>query len=167
MIFVDEEKCTLCGDCIEACLSQALSLVDGKLIVDRDLCTECGACLRACLFGAIYEVQPRPVVTVIPSAAAVPQPETPAAAAPVERRGTPTLSRVASSPVWLGALPLTARFVAGLADWWLDRRRVRLTAWSRGDQTVSRRRSRDEALPAMPPTGSPGRRRRWRGGRGR
>jgi len=167
MIFVDEEKCTLCGDCVEACPWQALSLADGKLAVDRDLCAECGACLRVCLLGAIYEVESPPIVTVIPSAAAVPKPETPAASRPVAPHRTPalTLPRVVPSALWVGALPLTARFVAGLADWWLDRRR--LAASDRLARRFSRRGPRGETLPATPPPGSPGLRRRRRGGRGR
>ncbi len=48
-----QDKCTVCGRCIEACPQQANSIVDGRLTVDRKLCTACGACAKPgiCLAG--------------------------------------------------------------------------------------------------------------------
>ena len=159
MIFIDENKCTLCGDCAEACPWQALSLAEGKLVIDRDLCAECGACLRLCPVGAIYEVEPAPVVAVDGNAEPILRADTTAAARPAKPARTPALTFPATtpSPLWMGVLPLAARFVGGLADWWLDRR----------DTQVARRGLGGGTPPATPLTGSPGIRRRWRGGRGR
>jgi NAD-dependent dihydropyrimidine dehydrogenase PreA subunit len=125
MIFVDERKCTLCGDCVEACPWQALSIVDDKLVIDRELCAECGACLDFCSLGAICEVEPAPVAVVDASSKPILDAGAPAVARPVTPRGvsSPVSARPAVSPLWVSALPLAARFVGGLADWWLDRRR--------------------------------------------
>jgi len=167
MIFIDEKKCTLCGDCVEACPWQALSLAEGELVIDRDLCAECGACLRLCPVGASYEVESAPIVAVAPSASTVLRPGMPAASRPVApyRRPARMLPRVAPSPLWVGILPVAARFVGGLAGWWLDRRHP--STWHRRSSPVTQRGLGGGTLPATPPTGSPGIRRRWRGGRGR
>jgi len=48
-IEVDEESCTLCGNCVEACPRGVLSPEGGKLkVVDLYACTLCGACVEAC-----------------------------------------------------------------------------------------------------------------------
>ena len=51
-IKIDLEKCTGCGECIEVCLFEALTLVDGKPQVN-EACTLCGTCAEACEVGAI------------------------------------------------------------------------------------------------------------------
>ena len=157
MIFIDENKCTLCGACVEACPWQALSLTEGKPAVDRELCAECGACLRLCPFDAIYEVEP----AVAANAAPIMRADTTAVARPAKPTRTPALTFPATtpSPLWVGVLPLAARFVGGLADWWLEQEKH--IQWFR------RRVSGGGTPPATPLTGSPGIRRRWRGGRGR
>ena len=167
MIFVDEQKCTLCGTCVEACPYEALAIRDGAVVLDRDMCAECGACLRLCPVGAIYEVEPAPVAAVDANAEPILRADTAAVARPAksERTSMLTFPRVAPSPLWMGVLPLATRFVGGLAGWWLDRRRP--STWDGRSSPVARRGPRGETLPATPPTGSPGIRRRWRGGRGR
>ena len=165
MIFVDENKCTLCDACVEACPWQALSLTEGKPAVDHELCAECGACLRLCPFDAIYEVEPAPVIPV--NAEPVLRADTTAVALPAkpERISILASPRVTPPPLWVGVLPVAARFAGGLAGWWLDRRR--LAAWDRGGRELTRRDPRSETPPATPLMGSRGIRRRWRGGRGR
>jgi NAD-dependent dihydropyrimidine dehydrogenase PreA subunit len=167
MIFVDEQKCTLCGACVEACPWQALSLAEGKLVIDRDLCAECGACLRLCPVGAIYEVEPVPVAAVDAKSESIVRTDTAAVPRPAKPARTLILASppVAPSPLWVGVLPLAARFVGGLADWWLDRRRP--STWNGRSSPVARRGLGGVTPPATPLTGSPGIRRRWRGGRGR
>ena len=167
MIFVDEQKCTLCGACVEACPWQALSLAEGKLVIDRDLCGECVACLRLCPVGAIYEVEPAPVAAFDANAEPVLRADMVAVARPAKPARTPALTFPATtpSPLWMGVLPLAAQFVGGLAEWWLDRRR--LAAWDRGGRELTRRGPRDKTLPGTPLMGSLRIRRRWRGGRGR
>jgi len=44
--------CNHCGDCVPACPTDALSLVDGRIAFDADACNNCDACLRACPISA-------------------------------------------------------------------------------------------------------------------
>ena len=48
-----QDKCTLCGRCIEVCPNQAISIVDSRLAIDRKRCAACGACVKpgVCLEG--------------------------------------------------------------------------------------------------------------------
>lgn len=45
---VDAQKCTGCGDCVEVCPLEAISLNNDKAIIDEDACTECGLCVDEC-----------------------------------------------------------------------------------------------------------------------
>jgi len=47
-VIVDLDKCNGCGTCVEACPSEALSLVDEKVSVDEDACVDCGVCVDEC-----------------------------------------------------------------------------------------------------------------------
>jgi hypothetical protein len=47
------KNCTGCGDCVAACLYEALSLQKKKAALDRDRCVGCGACMHACQFEAL------------------------------------------------------------------------------------------------------------------
>lgn len=65
MMQVDLEKCTGCGECLDACSVEAISLIEDKAVIDVDTCLSCGACVQACPAGAITAVQlPAPVRTV-------------------------------------------------------------------------------------------------------
>ena len=55
---IDPEKCEMCGACVDACATQALTEVKtqgekGHIAVDADLCVDCGACLSECKQGAV------------------------------------------------------------------------------------------------------------------
>ena len=50
---VDTEKCSACGDCVEACPLDALSVPEKVAVVDESACGDCGACVDACPNGAI------------------------------------------------------------------------------------------------------------------
>ncbi|HID78265.1 MAG TPA: 4Fe-4S dicluster domain-containing protein [Planctomycetaceae bacterium] len=50
---VDTEKCEGCGDCVEACPLDAISIVDEKAVVDEETCGDCGACVDVCPTEAI------------------------------------------------------------------------------------------------------------------
>jgi len=113
MIFIDEGKCTGCGDCLEACLEQgALVLREGKAVINRELCTSCAACLPACSEGAIYEVEAAPMVTE--------------QAKPAQVARQPTLSRARPAIVstLAATAPLAMDALAGLARRWLERRSI-------------------------------------------
>ena len=43
-----ENACISCGVCVKACRSNALSLVDGKVILDTSKCNNCGRCVKSC-----------------------------------------------------------------------------------------------------------------------
>jgi len=49
--------CLGLGDCVEACTFDALALVDGLPVVDPDRCTACGNCVQACPRG-IFSLEP-------------------------------------------------------------------------------------------------------------
>ena len=55
-VYVDERRCTGCGDCVEACPAGAIELLEGVAQIDGELCCACEACLDACPVGAILSV---------------------------------------------------------------------------------------------------------------
>ena len=51
---VNEEKCKMCGLCMKACPSKAVTWEKKKPAkINQDLCTKCKSCIRACRFWAI------------------------------------------------------------------------------------------------------------------
>ncbi len=53
MVVVDEQECTGCGICADACPMEAISLDSGIASVDPGSCTECGTCADECPSEAI------------------------------------------------------------------------------------------------------------------
>ncbi len=51
----DQEKCTGCGRCTEACNYNAIALVKGKVLIFSELCRSCGACTYVCPEEALRE----------------------------------------------------------------------------------------------------------------
>ncbi len=41
------------GDCVKACLYDAVHIIDGKAVIDPEKCVACGACIKACPKGII------------------------------------------------------------------------------------------------------------------
>ncbi|NLX98910.1 MAG: 4Fe-4S binding protein [Rhodopirellula sp.] len=50
---VDGEKCSGCGECVEACPLDAISMQDDHAVVDEETCGDCGACVDVCPTEAI------------------------------------------------------------------------------------------------------------------
>ena len=57
---INNDDCTGCGECVPACPSEALVLVENKVTLLPDIdCSYCGECEEVCPTGAIacpYEV---------------------------------------------------------------------------------------------------------------
>lgn len=52
-IIIDEEKCTGCGECVEACAPGVLEVNDVCKVVNLEECTACGICVDRCPEEAI------------------------------------------------------------------------------------------------------------------
>jgi NAD-dependent dihydropyrimidine dehydrogenase PreA subunit len=48
VVAIDRDRCSGCGDCIDRCQMEALSLVDELISVNAELCLGCGNCIPAC-----------------------------------------------------------------------------------------------------------------------
>jgi len=75
-MWVDSDRCTGCGACVEVCPVGAIALVDGKARVDEEACTGCAACVDACPEDAIQPVVQGELVP-IPVGARLPRPYRP------------------------------------------------------------------------------------------
>ena len=64
---VDEDLCTSCGLCRNACAYGGIRILAGKVIVFPELCHGCGLCLQVCMTGAMGE-EPMRVGEVIAGA---------------------------------------------------------------------------------------------------
>lgn len=54
---IDEEKCTLCGECARACRFNALLVTKKNVLVFDELCHGCGTCTIVCPEDAILETK--------------------------------------------------------------------------------------------------------------
>lgn len=57
MIYVDENQCTGCGLCVDACAQQAICIEGPVASIDQARCTACGRCVDVCLPGAIISLE--------------------------------------------------------------------------------------------------------------
>ncbi len=62
-VWIDDQLCTGCGSCVEACPTEAIALANGKAHVDEALCRGCEVCIDACPEGAIQPVLQGELVT--------------------------------------------------------------------------------------------------------
>jgi NAD-dependent dihydropyrimidine dehydrogenase PreA subunit len=69
MLYVDENLCTGCGICLEACDRGALSMRGRSAFIDESLCTSCGRCADTCVTGAIVtlEIDPDTLPGIVPA----------------------------------------------------------------------------------------------------
>lgn len=58
IIEVDEERCSGCGQCAEACAEGAIAIIDGKAkLMSENYCDGLGACLGECPEGALRIIE--------------------------------------------------------------------------------------------------------------
>lgn len=123
MLYVDGERCTGCGACLEACPVAAIQLVDGTAAINQELCTKCRACVAVCSQAAI-----RPAAELLPVAAGeivapqdrvVPQPPATLVMHPLSR---PWLSYLGAALAW-AAQEIVPRVSVYLLEAW-DRRQT-------------------------------------------
>ena len=50
---INEEECTGCGECLDRCQVEALSLEGDIAVLDKKRCIGCGLCTSACTTGAL------------------------------------------------------------------------------------------------------------------
>ncbi len=50
---VADELCTACGICLESCVHDAITILEGKARIHPDRCAGCGRCISACLRKAV------------------------------------------------------------------------------------------------------------------
>lgn len=71
-VWIDAERCTGCGVCVELCQLGAISLVADQAHVSEELCNGCGLCLDGCpenavhplVYGEIIKVEERAPLTI-------------------------------------------------------------------------------------------------------
>ncbi len=77
IVRIDEEKCTGCGACAEACVEGAIKMIDGKArLVSEAYCDGLGACLPSCPADAISIEERETVPFTEPPAEPAPAPKT-------------------------------------------------------------------------------------------
>ncbi len=65
LISVNEEACSGCGACVEACPAGAIQLLAGRPVIASSGCTGCLSCVQACPQGALTAVELPEVVTIM------------------------------------------------------------------------------------------------------
>ncbi len=117
IIQIDEEKCTGCKVCVDACHEGAIGLAGGKAkLIREDFCDGMGDCLPACPVGAIsfleQEVPESAWRGKAPSAEEkVPAPEQTDGKLPASRKGT--VDSLFNWPIQIKLCPVNARCFEG------------------------------------------------------
>jgi NAD-dependent dihydropyrimidine dehydrogenase PreA subunit len=50
---INQETCTGCGECVDACPLESIEIKDDKAVVDEETCGDCGSCVDVCPVEAI------------------------------------------------------------------------------------------------------------------
>jgi ferredoxin len=55
-VLAEPNSCSACGDCVDACARQAITLEE-TAVIDARRCTGCGRCIDACPQSALALVE--------------------------------------------------------------------------------------------------------------
>ena len=55
MFYIDDDKCSGCGECVLVCPQRAITLENNKARINQTCCNECGTCHEVCREGAVFE----------------------------------------------------------------------------------------------------------------
>ena len=107
IIRIDEEKCTGCGLCVDACHEGAIGLMEGKArLLREDYCDGLGDCLPACPMNAIsFEEREAPAYNEAAVLAAKAEKSVKAAPLPCGCPGSACRSIPAAQPANAGSMP--------------------------------------------------------------
>lgn len=122
VVWIDEERCTGCGACIEVCPVGAIALVDGRAHVEEKTCTGCGVCLEVCPDDAIHPVVEGELVRVEERPVAQRRPAAPPAPAVERARPLVEAARPAVTAVGIGVLMRAADALLRAVGRWLAER---------------------------------------------
>ena len=51
-VYLDDEACRGCINCIKRCPTQAIRVQNGKAHITNEFCIDCGECVRTCSYHA-------------------------------------------------------------------------------------------------------------------
>ena len=121
VVWIDSERCTGCGACVDACPVGAIALVGGKAQVDDERCTGCHACLEVCPQHAIQPIVEGELVSAEEATARSRSPVRSVSQPPAVQRARPLVETAA--PVIAGAgagqLAKATRALARAVGGWL------------------------------------------------
>ncbi|MFO7742840.1 MAG: 4Fe-4S binding protein [Anaerolineae bacterium] len=119
VVWIDGERCTGCGACIEVCPVGAIALVNNVARVDEESCTGCAVCIDTCPQDAIQPVVEGELVPVEDRGLTDRRASGQLAPAVERPRSLVDTAAPAAAAVGLGLLARAADALAGVVSRWL------------------------------------------------
>jgi NAD-dependent dihydropyrimidine dehydrogenase PreA subunit len=115
MFYVDQDRCSGCGVCVDVCATGAIAIQDGKAIIDQERCHLCEACFAVCPQEAILAVTEGRSLVADGSSARAMDPLPPSGVAVTAARLAPA---VGAALLYVGreVLPWVTRYVLGAVE---------------------------------------------------